>query len=78
MTLYTIIEKVYAMYSICDASEIDFEEMRQDIINKIEAKWPDLEYTSGLSFNYDGVSFDVLLDDELKQEFYNKHPEALI
>lgn len=80
MTLYNIIEKIYARYSTIydDEDQVDFDEMRQEIIHQIEVTWPDIENTEGISFEYDGLYFDVMLDDDLKQEFYDKYPEALL
>ena len=80
MTLYNIIEKIYARYSTIydDEDQVDFDEMRQEIIHQIEVTWPDIENTEGISCEYDGLYCDVMLDDDLKQEFYDKYPEALL
>lgn len=78
MTIYTIIEKIYDIYATYQLDDISFDEMERKIIGEISQKWPDIEIGVGISFEFDGLHFNVLLSNDLQEEFYKKYPEALI
>jgi translation elongation factor EF-1beta len=79
MTLYSLIEKVYARYSMYQSDDVDFDAMKEEIVEGITQYWPDIQNVKeGITFEFDGLYFDVNLDDYLKKEFYDKYPEALI
>ena len=81
MTLYTLIEKVYTKYAvdILHLAELPLETMLSEIIDEANMKWPGLTHIYlGISFDITDETFDVLLTDNLKQEFYIKYPEALL
>lgn len=78
MTIYRIIEKIYDRYSMYQIDDLDFDEMENEISQEISNRWPDIEIGEGISFEFDGNYFDVLLSEDLQKEFYNKYPEALI